>query len=169
MNQLNLERLKFKLHHSEWRETLSAADELGAASSSLADTILIEGLSSTSPRVRNASAIAIKDNETKNALPALVKAISKPENINSRGTLVSALEAMDCSELFMFLFRLALDANYECKMGATDVLAEQEFYIDDNDIALAKSMLSARESSNDNEENKALFSWLEELLEDLSK
>ena len=52
-------------------------------------------------------------------------AIEEPANHNNRGTLVYALEVMDCSLYFVCLFDLALQGNYEVSLHAYTIISEK--------------------------------------------
>jgi hypothetical protein len=124
-------------------------------------------LASESALTRNSAALTIGDLKLQAAVPALLEAILKPANVNHRGTLVYALTAMDCSHLFSFLFRLALEANYECRISALGVLLERGFYVSDDELDEAQALLSHSINASICAEDASLFSDLSEVLKNL--
>ena len=113
---LSIEILRERLHSKNWEIACETAEQLGALASQETYQVLIEALASESALTRNSAALTIGNLKLQAAVP-LLEAILKPANVNHRGTLVYALTAMDCSHLFSFLFRLALEANYECALA----------------------------------------------------
>lgn len=80
----------------------------------------------------NVAALDLRDlAESGVSVPAepFLAAISVPVNRDNRGTLVNALQMVDCSDCFAPLFDLALDGNYECQAHALAILEEQEFRV----------------------------------------
>jgi HEAT repeat protein len=99
-----------------------------------AGTFLISLLSSRNPVIRDRAALGLHELKDNTAVEHLFKAISRPENVNHRGTLVYALESMDCSGKLVEVFDLLFYGNAEVKMGAEAILDEQEFEFTRNDL-----------------------------------
>lgn len=78
---------------------------------------------------RKAVALTFRKNRFHTAVPPLLRAITKPENARTRGTLAYALETLNCSqklgELFAILFG-ALD-NWTVQASILTILDEQVF------------------------------------------
>ena len=92
--------LKSKIQSND-PEALIAIKRLIELDRDTAIDYLITLLDSTNPSFRNFSALGLRDLADNKALEPLFKAISKVENVNSRGTLVYALETLDCSDKLM--------------------------------------------------------------------
>ena len=103
---------------------------------------LVSLLGSSDGAVRNGAAVRLRNLQDNRAVEPLFQAINVAANINNRGTLVYALQTLDCSEHFTDLFQLALHGNYEVHM-ALIILEEQEFAADDAQLAKASEDLLA--------------------------
>ncbi len=161
MNESNTGHLINVIINGEWSDKVDAGDILVENPTAEIVGKLIGLLDSNDGYVRNASALALREIGDNTAVSPLLKAIHKKENMNNRGTLVYALENLDCSRHFMTIFALALADSFEVKMSAMDILHEQGFYIDDDDCLKAQSMLDA--SDIDEEEYEMLRSLLDSL------
>lgn len=85
---------------------------------------LIQDLESTSSSIRDKAALDLMDMQAESAVEPLLKAISKPENVNHRGTLVYALTAFNCEQHLEVIVDLALTGNYEVAAGACSIISE---------------------------------------------
>lgn len=85
---------------------------------------LIQDLESTSSSIRDKAALDLMDVLDERAVGPLLRAISKPENANHRGTLVYALGAFNCEAYLEIVVDLALTGNYEVSAGACSILEE---------------------------------------------
>lgn len=85
---------------------------------------LIQDLESTNSAIRDKAALDLMDLRDESAVNPLLRAISKPENINHRGTLVYALSAFNCEAVLEVLVDLALTGNFEVSAGAYSIIAE---------------------------------------------
>lgn len=75
--------------------------------------------------LRNQAALALRDIGDPQAVGPLFQAIHNPANRNNRGTLVYALERLDCSHYGKALIELLFYGNYEVKSMALKVLEAQ--------------------------------------------
>lgn len=122
---------------------------------------LLQSLESTDASVRDAAALDLMDIGDERAVAPLLRAISKPENVNHRGTLVYALSAFDCREFIETLVHLALTGNYEVAAGACNII---------NDMATSEDCLQRIKAQLQQIDPEALqaehhqWAW-EELLE----
>jgi HEAT repeat protein len=85
---------------------------------------LIQDLESPSSSVRDTAALDLMDLGDESAVGPLLQAISKPENINHRGTLVYALGAFNCEPFLEVLVDLVLTGNFEVSTGAFGIIEE---------------------------------------------
>ena len=58
------------------------------------------------------------------AVKPILQAISAPENVNHRGTLVYALSGFNCEPFLETLVDLALTGNFEVSTGAFSIIEE---------------------------------------------
>jgi HEAT repeat protein len=85
---------------------------------------LIQDLESRSSSVRDKAALNLMDLGDESAVGPLLQAISKPENINHRGTLVYALGEFNCEPFLEVLVDLVLTGNFEVSTGAFGIIEE---------------------------------------------
>ncbi len=112
----------------------AASDKLGELGGDEVIAFLIPILESENAWLRNSAALALRDIGDNRAVEPLFHAIQKPENANNRGTLVYALEELDCSQKLPELFDILFYARYEAKMSAATVLDEQIFEFSAEDL-----------------------------------
>ena len=103
----------------------------------------IKKLESNDPLERNEAAVQLMNIGDDRAIKPLLKAIKKVENKNNRGTLIYALSAFDCSELFNFFVKLAFEGNYEVTYESLSILKQQQFKTSTNDISQLKLKIKA--------------------------
>jgi|GEM_PF-3549123 len=165
--QPSLQALRNALESEDWEAAYKAAQALGSLATQESEQALIDALGSASPLTRNSAALAIPDRKLQRAVPALVNAILNPANLNHRGTLVYALEVMDCTQLFSFLFRLALEGNYECRMIALGILVNKGFYISNDELKEAQLLLTDYSNASVPPQDSALYTDLSAVLKNL--
>ena len=85
---------------------------------------LIQDLESPSSSIRNKAALDLMDIGDDSAVGPLLCAISKPDNLNHRGTLVYALGAFNCEPFLEVLVDLVLTGNFEVSTGAYGIIEE---------------------------------------------
>jgi len=95
---------------------------------------LIELLNQTDSGIRNRAALALEQIKDNRAVEPLIKAIAKKENHNFNGTMVFALESLDCSNRIVDIFRILFEETYESKISANAILEEQKFNYNENEI-----------------------------------
>ncbi|MEQ6165678.1 HEAT repeat domain-containing protein [Ekhidna sp. MALMAid0563] len=124
---MELEKLKQRILTGTPSEQMEVVDELVASNNERAAELFIELLESTDPQVRNSVALGIYELKPPTALEPLLTAIFKPENHNYNGTLVYALEQLDCTNKLKDVFRILFYESYEAKMSAYAILDKQIF------------------------------------------
>ena len=110
---------------------------------------LVSVLRSPDGWVRNGAASVLREIADDRAVDPLVDAINVPENCNNRGSLVYALQTLDCRNYFLFLFGLVIEGNYEVRSLALMILEEQQFDVTPAMLATAKNKLDAYVSRKD--------------------
>jgi len=119
---------------------MEVVDELVETNHKDAVEIFIELLESTDPKVRHPVALGIYDLKPQAALEPLLKAIFKPENHNYNGTLVFALEGLDCSKKLKDIFKILFYSSYEAKISAHAILSKQIFEFTSTELLEIQAM-----------------------------
>ena len=138
-----LKQLKLAVFSADWNEAQNACDRLFHFGGRFNKTgrrkcrrLLIELLDQENSRARNAVAMTFRINRFNAAVGPLFRAITKPENSRYRGTLVYALEKLNCrhhlGELFRILFGAA--GNWEVQASTLNILEEQTFEFTRNEL-----------------------------------
>jgi len=99
---------------------------------------LIKLIESEDPIVRNAAALKLKDLKDDRAIVPLLNSIFKNRNFN--GTMVYALESLNCEEHFINIFKILFHEGYEAKIAANSILNEQVFEFTQEDLFCIQSM-----------------------------
>ncbi len=144
MNTKNIQNLIRKIENGNWEEKIKASNLL-VKKASLSHCIiepLILLLNSSSGKVRNASALTLREIGDSSVVQPLLNAILNHNNLKDRSTLVYALETLDCSEKFLDIFKLALSEEAFTQLSAMNILFEQGFFVSDEEIATAFLMLT---------------------------
>ena len=136
---------------SDDREIAEGASEVLVArgGTDVVDSV-IPLLRSTVVRVRYWAAHVLREIGDDRAVEPLVKAISVPENRNYSGSLVYALQTLDCRHYFLFLFDLAIEGDVEVRCLVLMILEEQEFELTPTIVAEATNTLDAFTRRKDN-------------------
>ncbi|SEG51842.1 HEAT repeat domain-containing protein [Paenibacillus sp. UNC499MF] len=79
-------------------------------------------LDTDSNQLRNTIAITLSDIGCNDAVAPIVSLLKSPKTINSRGTLLYALESFDCSRHGELFTDLLIEGNYEVTMQALSLL-----------------------------------------------
>lgn len=131
---IELENLKNKIISADWETAKTAADKLIKTGSNDVLAFFINLLDSANPDHRNIAALALKDMRNDQAVNPLFEAIFKPENHNNNGTMVYALESLECKNHFVDLFKILFYESYEAKVSAYKILSEQIFEFNQEDL-----------------------------------
>ncbi|HEX8330799.1 MAG TPA: hypothetical protein VF629_24925 [Hymenobacter sp.] len=131
---MDIASLKANFISSDWAIAEPALDELVRLGDTEVLAFFVSFLPGTDVLLRNRAGIALHDLADNRAREPLLHAIFTPANVNHRGTLVWALEPLDCSQLLVPLFDLLFYGNAEVKMGAMGILDNQVFEFDADDL-----------------------------------
>lgn len=112
-----------------------AAETLGQIGGDDVLHFLISLLELDDPRIRNHAALALEQISDDRAIEPLLKAIFKQENHNCNGTVVFALQALNCSKYLVSIVRILLFETFESKMSAYTILTTQKFNASNEEIA----------------------------------
>lgn len=129
-----IENWKAEIQSADSRIALNAADNLGKIGGDNIVKFLIELLESNDAKIRNAAALSLRETKDNRAIQPLLKSIFKPENRNYNGTMVYALQTLDCKNQLVELFKILFYESYESKMGAYTILDEQVFEFSREDL-----------------------------------
>ena len=152
---------KKEIQSEDWEVALNAADNLGKVGGDNIVNFLIKLLDSKEARIRNAAALSIRETKDSQAVEPLLKSIFKPENRDYNGTMVYALQTLDCKNKLVELFKILFYESYESKMGACTILDEQIFEFSRENLMEIQKMW---QECNDNLERKNGFQDQETLL-----
>jgi hypothetical protein len=131
---MSLETLKEEFLSEEWSVSRPALDELVRIGGDEVFNFFVSFLDGTDVLLRNRASIGLHDLADSRAVEPLMRAILKKENENYRGTMVYALDTLDCPHLLPQMFDLLFYGNAEVKMGATSILDRQIFEFDSEDL-----------------------------------
>jgi HEAT repeat protein len=131
-----IEKLKTDIFSDNWDKMKKSTSRLFEIGGQKNIDYLLGLLDQPNPMVRNAVALTFMDNKFNDALEPLLKSITKDKNKSSRGTMVYALQALDCSNKLKELFDILFTAtkNAEVQSGILTVLVEQEFEFSKDDL-----------------------------------
>jgi hypothetical protein len=140
--KIEIEQLKKNVFSDDWELVKSSADRLGKIGGDEIVDFLISLISLDNSGIRNRAALALEEIKDNRAVQPLLDSIFKKENLNYNGTMVFALESLDCSKNFKDIFKILFYQGYEAKMSAYAILDEQEFDFNDNDLYEIQRMWS---------------------------
>jgi hypothetical protein len=131
-----IDKLKTDIFSADWdkvKESVNGLFEIGGQENV---DYLIGLLDQENSLIRNAVAMTFMDKKFNEGLEPLLKAIGKVENKNARGTMVYALQTLDCNKKLKELFDILFSAtkNWEVQSGILTVLEEQEFEFSKTDL-----------------------------------
>jgi len=137
---IEFEKLKQDVFSDDWELVKSSADRLGQIGGDEVVDFLISLIALDNSGIRNRAALALEDIKDNRALEPLLTAIFKKENHNYNGTMVFALESLDCSKKLKEIFRILFYETYESKISAYAILTDQIFDFTKDDLLEIKNM-----------------------------
>ncbi|HEY3405594.1 MAG TPA: hypothetical protein VGK59_19560 [Ohtaekwangia sp.] len=130
-----IEKLKTDIFSDDWDKVMAASNRLFEIGGQENIDYLLGLLDQSNSRIRNAVALTFRDNQFNEALEPLLASINKRENKEYTGTMVYALEALDCKFKLRELFNILFDNNsYEVQNHILTILDEQEFEFTEADL-----------------------------------
>ncbi|WP_426492721.1 HEAT repeat domain-containing protein [Hymenobacter sp. 102] len=129
-----VEQLKQEATSDDWQKANAACNQLANLPGNQGFDALLSLLSDTNPRARNAAALALRGRADNRAIEPLLAAIRTPNTRGYNGTLVYALQTLDCRHHLKELFEILFYQGYEAKQMAMQVLEEQEFEFTTEDL-----------------------------------
>jgi hypothetical protein len=138
--KIEIEKLKKDIFSDNWELALSSADRLGKIGNDEEIDFLISLLLSDKSSMRNLAALGLRDNKIDRAIDPLLKAIFIKENYNNNGTMVYALELLDCSKKLVEIFKILFYQGFEAKLHSYSILSEQTFEFANQDLKEIKRM-----------------------------
>jgi len=149
-----IEKLKRDIFSDDWDKMKESANRLFEIGGQENIDYLIGLLDQSNPGIRNAVSLTFRDYQFNDALDPLLTAINKKENKGYNGTMVYALENLDCSHKLSELFDILFDNNsWEVQSHILTVLDQQEFEFTQNELLNIKSKWD-KLKDNWNENNK---------------
>jgi len=135
--------LKEKIRSDNWETCKSAVDRLAEINTEDSTTILLDMLRSGDSQIRNLSADAMRETHNQKYFTPLIKRIKELGAKGQIGTLVCALENLDCSRNLYDIADLNLNAgeNMEIKQSTTAILNRQAFRLTNKEFEDVKNLL----------------------------
>jgi hypothetical protein len=165
-----LTELHEAIQSGDWNMAIAASAELVEIGGPDVLALLIRLLQSPSHRTRNAAACGLRDIADNAALEPLKAAVLDPKLKGYNGTLMYALETLDCSRELRFLFSVALAQDFEVQNHALTILSQQQFWYTANDLKEMQLELDAFAGRTDRRpETDILINDLRGLLDDLHR
>ena len=165
-NSVTTAELLQKLDSSDIKVVADAAGELAERHDASAIPRLLELLRTTdNPVIRNAVALALSDLNEPQAFQVLVGLLRDERTKKSRGTLLYALGAYDCSGILPLLVGLVIDGNFEVSREAMSLIQGIETELEDLEWSACRMRLRAALASA-SEERRPLIGELLALFED---
>jgi len=130
----DIEKWKIELQSKDWEIVSVAAENLAKRGGDIGFDILINSLESEDVGLRNRVALALRKKKDNGAVDPLLKAILSPENRDYNGTMVYALQILNCQYKLVELFQILFYESYESKMMAYMILEEQIFEFSQADL-----------------------------------
>lgn len=139
-NQRDISQLEKDIFSNNTDKVQGATNKLFEIGSSENISYLLELLKNEDVFIRDAVALTFRENHYSKAIPPLLSAIRDINNHKKRGTLVYALETMDCAYIFNDLFEILFSShnNWSVHYSILNILDEQEFSFTDDDLNLLK-------------------------------
>lgn len=138
-----LEKLKEQIKSDDWDTCLSAVDRLAQIDSTESTNILLDMLKSGDSQIRNLAAVAMRESKNQKYFGPLIKRINELGPSGQIGTLVYALELLDCSHNLFDIANLNLNSgtNLEVKHSTTVILNEQDFLVTKDELKKVNELL----------------------------
>lgn len=140
MSKASLEFIREQLCSTNINDTFEIIDQLIADCKEDIIPYLISCLTDKDQRVRSSAALALREQRDDRAVTPLINCVIDPIDSKRCATFVYALETHDCSEHFLDIFKILFYSNFECKINAHNILSEQQFRFDDNNLYHIKRM-----------------------------
>lgn len=109
---------------------------------------------------RNTMAIVLSDLKCNQAIGEMISLIKNPENSKSIGTIIYALQNLDCEKNILTIFDLLFKGNYEVRCNMYNLLECKIDKMDEKDIE--KCLEIIQKEKKDTEEKFELIEDLEE-------
>jgi hypothetical protein len=135
-----IEKLKNDIFSGDWDKMKASANRLFEIGGQENIDYLVGLLDQSNSGVRNAVALTFRDNEFNDALEPLLNSINRKENKGYNGTMVYALEKLNCGLKLKELFHILFDSNsYEVQNHILTILDEQIFEFTKADLLEIKA------------------------------
>lgn len=137
---MEIEDLKRGIVSEDYENAKKSAENLVKIGGDGVLEFLIGLLELAKPEIRNRAALALREIENNRAIEPLLKSILKPENKNYNGTMVYALQKLDCKYKLVEIFKILFSQGYEAKIGAYSILDRQVFEFSRDDLKEIQEM-----------------------------
>ena len=148
-----IENWKNDFHSDDLKVVQKSADNLVKNGGDNVVKFLIGLLELNHAEKRNIVALALRDLKDNQAIEPLLKSIFKSENKNNNGTMVYALQELNCKDKLIDIFKILFFQGYESKLLAYNILNEQTFEFRKDDlIEIQKMWKEYNRNPDENEE-----------------
>ena len=142
---LDIEKLKIWIYKNEIDKIVEYAQNLPQCNYNNFIEYLIKELECTqSGDCRNTIAYTIGVLKCNDAIPILVKLIFTPDLKNNRGSLIYALEDLDCGKWLEQLVPLLYEGNYEVRLNVYNLLQNKKREMPPEDIKKSIELLKKK-------------------------
>ena len=138
--KIEFNQLQKNIFSDDWETVKLAGNRLGKIGGKEVVDFLISLLSLDNSGIRNRAALALEEIKDSRAVEPLLNSIFKKENHDYNGTMVFALESLDCSKKLKEIFRILFFETYEAKISAYEILFDQTFDFSKDDIIEIQKM-----------------------------
>ena len=145
--QIEFNQLQKDIFSDDWETVKLAGNRLGKIGGKEVVDFLISLLNLDNSGIRNRAALALEEIKDSRAVEALLIAIFKKENHDYNGTMVFALESLDCSKKLKEIFRILFFDTYEAKISAYEIVFDQVFDFTKEDIIEVQKMWDSCKSN----------------------
>ena len=167
MPETNFIKLKSEILSNDGETRIAASNGLARIRGKRTVNFLISLLKSPNRGARDAAALALRKLKDHNAAPHLIRASKKS---TQAGTLVYALERLDCTKYFLDILKIALYGNYEMQSHALTILREQNFKTTRRELNKAQQLTkNFRKSETKNKDHEILLDEISRYLKKIEK
>lgn len=139
----SLESLKNQALSSDPEASYEAFEALTVIGTEEVAQFYLGLLETTEHRWRNRAAMGLAYLGDERAVTPLLRAIERPENRGSNGTMVYALTQFDCRHLLKELFQMVFQQGYEAQLMALMAIEAQDFEYSLEDVSFIQQQWAA--------------------------
>ncbi|MFD2671783.1 HEAT repeat domain-containing protein [Marinicrinis sediminis] len=156
---LDISNLKQQIMNGNMEEVIRIIEQIAERKERAYIPTLIDYLIETDHNIlRNAIAIALSDLKAQESVEPILNLVLHPKTAKNRGTLLYALEGLDCSSHSLVITRMIVDGNFEVSRQAYQLLFHIHPQLSFNVREQCRKIIVDHHKSNQDD-------WLKEVLE----